>query len=164
MKAGGIMIVSTCVFWIHHEEIEGQWNWSDNRDLGEFVRLAGSVGLKVIVRCGSWDHGEVRNGGFSEWLAAKDWNLRSTAAHFLERVRLLYGQIAGQLRGHLWRNGGAVIGTQLDNEFEGPAKYLMALKKIARDVGPDVPIYTRTGWTKTTTPLVFGKVARWRKG
>src|ERR1017187_3918655 len=28
MKAGGIDIVSTYVFWIHHEEIEGQFDWS----------------------------------------------------------------------------------------------------------------------------------------
>ena len=66
MKAGGISIVSTYVFWIHHEEVEGQWDWSGSRDLREFVRLAGSVGLKVIVRCGPWCHGEVRNGGFPE--------------------------------------------------------------------------------------------------
>ena len=28
MKAGGVEIVATYVFWIHHEEIEGQWDWS----------------------------------------------------------------------------------------------------------------------------------------
>jgi len=29
MKAGGIDIVSTYVFWIHHEEIEEQFDWTD---------------------------------------------------------------------------------------------------------------------------------------
>ena len=28
MKAGGVDIVATYVFWIHHEEIEGQFDWS----------------------------------------------------------------------------------------------------------------------------------------
>src|ERR1700722_17524341 len=63
MKAGGIDIVSTYVFWIHHEEIEGQFDWSERRDLRRFVQLCGEVGLRVIVRCGPWCHGEVRNGG-----------------------------------------------------------------------------------------------------
>lgn len=158
MKAGGITIVSTYVFWIHHEEAEGSWNWSDNRDLREFILLAGSVGLKAIVRCGPWDHGEVRNGGFPDWLLQKGWTLRSTDERYLGKVRILYRQIANQLRGELWKDGGPVIGIQLDNEFTGPAEYLMALKRIAREEGLDVPIYTRTGWTQVTTPMPFGEI------
>ncbi len=158
MKAGGITIVSTYVFWIHHEEIEGDWNWSDNHDLHEFVRLAGSVGLKVIVRCGPWCHGEVRNGGFPDWVVSKGWKLRSTDPRFLGAVRILYGQIARHLDGLLWKDGGPVIGVQVDNEYGGPAEYLLALKQIARDAGLDLPIYTRTGWPQLTTPMPFGDI------
>ena len=39
MKAGGIDIVSTYVFWIHHEEIEGRFDWSGPRNLSRFVQL-----------------------------------------------------------------------------------------------------------------------------
>jgi hypothetical protein len=158
MKAGGISIVSTYVFWIYHEEEEGKWDWSGDRDLRDFVRIAGEVGLKVIVRCGPWCHGEVRNGGFPEWLVHKDWKLRSVDPRFLEKVRVLYGQIAAQIRGELWKDGGPVIGIQLDNEYEGPADYLVALKEIARAQGLDVPLYTRTGWTRVTTPMPFGEI------
>ena len=28
MKAAGVSIVATYVFWIHHEEVEGQFDWS----------------------------------------------------------------------------------------------------------------------------------------
>jgi len=28
MKAGGVQIIATYVFWIHHEEVEGQFDWS----------------------------------------------------------------------------------------------------------------------------------------
>ena len=158
MKAGGVTIVSTYVFWIHHEEAEGEWNWSGNHDLGDFVRLAGSVGLKVVVRCGPWCHGEVRNGGFPDWLIKKGWKLRSVDPQYLGKVRLLYEQIAAQVRSELWKDGGPIIGIQLDNEFEGPAEYLLALKRIARESGLDVPIYTRTGWTSVTTPMPFGEI------
>ena len=37
MKAGGIDIVATYVFWIHHEEVEGVWEWSGDKNLRDFV-------------------------------------------------------------------------------------------------------------------------------
>lgn len=158
MKAGGIDIVATYVFWIYHEEIEGQWDWSGQRNLREFVRLAGDVGLKVVVRCGPWSHGEVRNGGLPDWLLRNGWTVRSDDARYLAQVRVLYGQIADQLRGQLWKDGGPVIGIQLDNEWNGPAEYLLALKRIAREAGLDVPLYTRTGWPALQTPMPFGEI------
>jgi hypothetical protein len=159
MKAGGIDIVATYVFWIHHEEVQGQWDWSGQRNLRQFVETARDVGLDVIVRCGPWCHGEVRNGGIPDWAAErKDWNLRSTDPKFLEAARELYVQIAKQLEGLLWKQGGPVVGVQVDNEYGGPAEYLLALKKIAREVGLDVPIYTRTGWPALKTPMPLGEI------
>lgn len=158
MRAGGLEIVSTYVFWIHHEEIEGAWNWSGDRDLRRFVETAREIGLKVVVRCGPWCHGEVRNGGLPEWAVLRDWKLRSTDPRFLAAVRELYGLIATQLHGLLWKDGGPVIGIQLDNEYYGPAEYLVALKRIAQEVGLDVPLYTRTGWPPLTTPIRLGEI------
>src|SRR3954467_12465388 len=57
MKAGGVDIVACYVFWIHHEEIENQWDWTGQRDLRRFIELCGELGLRTIVRCGPWDHG-----------------------------------------------------------------------------------------------------------
>ena len=158
MKAGGIDIVTTYVFWIHHEEIEGQWNWSGCRNLRQFVQLCQAVGLKVLVRCGPWGHGEVRNGGFPDWLLQKRWQLRSTDSDYLAQVTILYSQIAKQLNGLLWKDGGPVIGIQLDNEYPGPAEYLLTLKRLAREAGLDVPLYTKTGWPMLSSPLPFGEI------
>ena len=159
MKAGGVDIVATYVFWIHHEEIEGQWDWSGQRDLHKFIQTCQELGLKVIVRCGPWCHGEVRNGGFPDWVQAhKDWKLRSTDTNFLAATRILYGQIAKQLQGELWKDGGPVIGIQVDNEFGGAPNYLMALKKIAIEAGIDVPLYIKTGWPAMRTPVPLGEL------
>ena len=159
MKAGGIDIVATYVFWIHHEEIEGQWDWSGCRDLKKFVQTCGEVGLKVVVRCGPWSHGEVRNGGFPDWVQAhQDWKLRSTDRNFLAAVKILYAQIGEQLHGELWKDGGPVIGIQVDNEFGGSPDYLLALKQIARDNGIDVPLYNKTGWPAMKTPVPLGEL------
>lgn len=159
VKAGGIDIVSTYVFWIHHEEIQGQWDWSGCRDLKKFLQTCDRVGLKVLVRCGPWSHGEVRNGGLPDWVVAhKDWKMRSTDTNFLAAVKVLYGQIAGQLRGELWKDGGPVIGIQLDNEFGGSPNYLMALKQMAIQAGMDVPLYTKTGWPAMRKPVPLGEL------
>ncbi len=159
MKAGGVDIVSTYVFWIHHEEIEGQWDWSGQRDLKEFVQTCQDVGLKVIVRCGPWCHGEVRSGGFPDWVVAhKDWKLRSTDTNFLAAVTILYGEIAKQLQGELWKDGGPIIGIQVDNEFGGSPNYLLALKSLAIAAGLDVPLYIKTGWPAMRTPVPLGEL------
>ncbi len=158
MKAGGIDIVATYVFWIHHEEIEGQWDWSGRRNLRKFVELCNELGLKLIVRCGPWCHGEVRNGGFPDWLLKKGWKLRSNDTNYLAQVRILYSNIAAQLTGLLWKDGGPVIGIQLENEYRGPGQHLLTLKQIAREAGLDVPLYTRTGWPALSTPIPFGEI------
>src|SRR4029077_1686441 len=98
MKAGGITVVSTYVFWIHHEEIENQWNWTDQRNLHAFAQTCKDVGLPLIVRIGPWDHGEVRNGGFPDWLVASGQKPRTEDPAFLAKVQILYQQISDQLK------------------------------------------------------------------
>jgi len=157
MKAGGIDIVATYVFWIHHEEIEGRWEWSGDKNLRKFIETAAEAGLKVIVRCGPWCHGEVRNGGLPDWVVARG-QARTEDPAFIASTTKLYDQIAAQLKGLLWKEGGPVIGIQLDNEYGGPAEYLLRLKQIARAAGLDVPLYTRTGWPALSTPMPFGEI------
>ena len=158
MKAGGVGIVATYVFWIHHEEIHGQWDWSGQRDLRKFIQTCGELGLKVILRCGPWSHGEVRNGGFPDWVQKSGWKLRSTDTNFLAATKVLYGEIAKQLQGELWKDGGPVIGIQVDNEFGGDPAYLMALKKMTVEAGIDVPLYIKTGWPRMKTPVPLGEL------
>lgn len=158
MKAGGIDIVATYVFWNHHEEEEGKWDWSGQRDLKRFIRICREIDIKVAVRCGPWCHGEVRNGGVPDWAVAKGWKLRNNDPPYLDHARIIYQQISTQLEGMLWKDGGPVIAIQLENEYRGKAEHLLALKKIAREVGLDVPLYTRTGWPALTSPMPFGEI------
>jgi hypothetical protein len=158
MKVGGVDIVSTYVFWIHHEEIEGQFDWSGSRDLRRFVQTCQETGLKVFVRCGPWDHGEVRNGGFPDWLLKKGWKTRSNDTNYLASVKIFYGQIAAQLEGLFWKDGGPVIGIQFENEYSGPAAHLLTLKRMGQEAGLDAPIYTRTGWNQPRGKMPFGEV------
>jgi beta-galactosidase len=145
MKSGGINTVSTYVFWIHQEEVQGKFDWSGQRSLRDFLKLCQALGLKAVVRMGPWSHGEVRNGGFPDWVQNSGTSLRSTDPRFLGLVKPFYKEQAKQMEGLLWKDGGPVIGVQMDNECDR-ADYLLALKDIARADGVDVPFYAITGW------------------
>ncbi|MBS1849363.1 MAG: beta-galactosidase [Acidobacteria bacterium] len=165
MKAGGIQIVSTYLFWIHHEEVEGEFDWTGRRDLRKFVELCARHGLLVYPRLGPWSHGEVRNGGLPDWVLKKG-PTRENDPTYLSYVRRYYNQIGQQVKGLLWKDGGPIIGVQLENEYSkrGPnsgAAHIATLKTMAREAGFDVPLYTVTGWDNATYPAeqvipVFG--------
>ena len=158
MKAGGVQIVASYVIWIHHEEEKGVFDWSGQRDLRRFVELAAKHGLYAYPRIGPWSHAEVRSGGFPDWLVSEvGSNLRSNDSTYLNYVDRFYGEIAQQLRGLLWKEGGPIIGIQLENEYNqrGPNRgeeHILTLKRLALKHGFDVPLYTVTGWDNTVVP------------
>ena len=157
MKSAGVQIIATYIIWIHHEEIEGQWDWSGQRNLRRFVQLCARHGMYVVPRIGPWSHAEVRNGGFPDWLLTKTTQLRSNDPTYLHYVDLYYRQIAAQLKGLMWSQGGPVIAIQLENEYRGSgpmrgSAHILKLKEMARDAGLRVPFYTVTGWDGASIP------------
>jgi beta-galactosidase GanA len=101
MKAAGVQIVATYIFWIHQEEVQGQFDWSGQRDLRHFIQLCAKHGLYVYPRLGPWAHGEARNGGFPDWLLTLGPTRRNTPRYMAE-VATYYALIATQLHGLLW--------------------------------------------------------------
>ncbi len=156
MKDGGVTMIATYVFWNHIEEVEKQYDWSGRRNLRHFLELCRQEELPVILRIGPFCHGEARNGGMPDWLFTKGIKVRREIPEFLEAVREWYRQVFTQVQGLQWKDGGPVVACQFDNEWGGSGSYLMALKKIANDVGFDLPFYTRTGWPELKTPTPYG--------
>lgn len=146
MKSGGINVISTYLFWIYHEEIEGEIDFSGGLDIARFVRLCKEAQMDVILRIGPWAHGECRNGGFPDWLMKKPFKLRENNAEYLALAKKWYTAIYNEVQGLLYKDGGPVIGIQLENEFVSDAAHLLKLKETAIEVGFDVPLYTVTGW------------------
>jgi hypothetical protein len=156
MKAGGVNIVSTYVFWIHHEEVEGKFDWSGQRDLRRFVQLCAKHGMYVWLRPGPWAHGEVRNGGFPDWLN-KLPNTRTNDPVYIHYVERFFNQIGTQLSSLTFKDGGPIIGAQLENEYSlhGPgrgAEHILKLKQLAIAAGIDPPLFSVTGWPSLDFP------------
>lgn len=173
MRMCGVNIISTYVFWIHHEEEEGVFDFSGSKNLRKFVQLCQKHHMCVILRIGPFNHGEVRNGGLPDWLYGKSFEVRKLNEGFLFYTRRIYLEIARQIEGLLYREGGSVIAAQIDNEYmhssavweittgiseewifggdDGEA-YMLALRDLAKECGIDTPFYTCTGWGGAITP------------
>jgi hypothetical protein len=163
MKAGGIGVVATYVFWIHHEETEGKFDWSGQHDLRRFVELCAKHGLFAWVRIGPWCHGEARNGGFPDWLLQLG-PPRTNSPAYLARVQRYFGEIGRQLQGLYWQDGGPIVGVQLENEYHpdsGGLEHMQKLRELAQAAGIVAPFLSATGWDRAVVPTtgflpVFG--------
>lgn len=178
MKMGGINVTASYIFWIHHEEIEGEYDWSGNKNLRRYVELCKKNDMYVMLRIGPFAHGECRNGGYPDWMFGRPFDIRCDDEQYLEYTRRFYAQIYKQVEGLLYKNGGPVIGVQLENEHEhasapwemttenskewvvsgkqGPT-HMATLKRLAMEAGFDVPLYTATAWGGACAPeeIVF---------
>ena len=150
MKAGGITIVSTYLFWIYHEEIEGKMDFGGDNDIRAFIEECKDVGLDVVIRIGPWAHGECRNGAFPDWLLKKDYKLRDNNEEYLAVVKKWYQSIYNEVKGLFYKDGGNIIAVQIENEFVDNAEHLEKLKEIAVECGFIAPIYTVTGWNSAS--------------
>lgn len=163
MKAGGIDLVSAYTIWIHHEEIENEWDFTGNRNLRGFLETVKTCGMHCALRIGPWAHGEVRNGGFPDWLMDKEKNhlltTRTNDPAYLAEVRRFYEQIAGQAKGLLLSDDGPIAMIQIENEYghvggrtgEEGEEHMRALRALAEEVGLSSQIYTATGWGGAVT-------------
>lgn len=146
MRAGGVTIVATYLFWIYHEETEGHFDFTGDLDIRTFILEAQRAGLEVVIRIGPWAHGECRNGGFPDWLQHKGFKLRDSNPEYMHYARIWYEKIFGQVQGLFYKDGGPIIGVQFENELVDNAEHLLDLKRLALEIGYDAPVYTVTGW------------------
>lgn len=98
MKAGGINIIASYIFWIHHEEEKRSYDWSGSRNLRKFVEICKELDLMLVLRIGPFCHGEVRNGGIPDWIINGPYKIRSLDANFIDEVDQWYDKIYRQVR------------------------------------------------------------------
>ena len=166
MKICGINTIATYIIWNHHEEVEGKFMWQGDKNLRYFAELCRRHNMFLILRIGPFAHGEVRNGSFPDWLYGRPFKVRSNDEGYLYYTERLYKEIFKQVEGLLYKDGGTIIGVQLENEFqsagapwettppqtlewiesEGGVEHMIKLKKLAVEAGFEVPLYTCTGW------------------
>ncbi len=118
MKTGGVSVVATYVFWNMHEFKEGKFDWTGDLNVRKFTELCAKNGLEVLMRVGPFAHGEIRNGGLPDWLYGRPIDVRSNDPAYLFYVNRLYQEIGKQLSGLMFKDGGPIVGVQIENEYQ----------------------------------------------
>jgi beta-galactosidase len=149
-RAMGLNTVSTYVFWNMHEPRPGTYDFSGNRDLAAFLRMAQEEGLYVILRPGPYACAEWDLGGFPAWLlAAPDIVLRSNDPKFMEPATKFIARLGKEVANLQIGRGGPIIAVQVENEygsFDKDKVYIGRIRDALRSAGfTDAMLYTADG-------------------
>jgi beta-galactosidase len=148
MKAGGVTVVASYVFWLHHSPSPGETRFDGGLDVAAFVDLAVDTGLDVVLRIGPWCHGETRNGGFPDWVQQAPVRHRTDDPAYLSLVAGWFAAIATAVGDRF----GEILGIQLENELYDQPQHLVTLKRLAREAGMSAPLWTATAWGGADLP------------
>ena len=158
MKGMGLNTVATYVFWNWHETEPGKWDFEGDKNLAEYIKIAGEEDMMVILRPGPYVCAEWEFGGYPWWLQnIEGMEIRRDNEHFLKYTRLYIERLFKEV-GHLQcTNGGPIIMIQCENEFgsyvsqrkdiplEEHRAYNAKIKQQLADAGFNVPLFTSDG-------------------
>jgi beta-galactosidase len=149
MHAMGLNTVSIYVFWNQHEPREGEYDFSGDADVAQFVRLAQQEGLWVILRPGPYCCAEWEFGGFPWWLLKEhDLKVRGQDSRFLAAAEKYLKTLGEQLAPLQITRGGPIIMVQVENEygsFGSDHVYMGKIRDLERAAGFEVPLFTSDG-------------------
>lgn len=149
-KAMGLNAITVYAFWNVHEPRPGQWDFSGQYDVAQFIRTAQQVGLYVILRPGPYACAEWSFGGYPAWLLKDpDIRVRTLDPAYIRAAQSYMNHLGEQLKPLLWTHGGPIIAVQVENEYGSFGKdkqYLEAVKHMVIKAGlGDAVLYTADG-------------------
>ncbi len=158
MKGMGLNTVATYVFWNWHETEPGVWDFEGDKNLAEYIKIAGEEGMMVILRPGPYVCAEWEFGGYPWWLQnIEGMEVRRDNEHFLKHTKLYIERLYKEVGHLLCTNGGPIIMVQCENEFgsyvaqrqdiplEEHRAYNAKIKQQLADAGFNVPLFTSDG-------------------
>ena len=154
-RALGMNTIFIYVFWNIHEQREGQFDFTGQNDVAEFVRLCWKQGMYVIVRPGPYVCAEWEMGGLPWWLLKKkDIRLRERDPYFMERVKLFEQKVGEQLAPLTIQNGGPIIMMQVENEYGSYGEdkpYVSEIRDCLREIYSPGLLLFQCDWSSNFT-------------
>ena len=152
MKAMGCNCVETYCAWNMHEKKPGEYDFTGNLNIAEFIEKAQKCDLMVIVRPGPYICAEWEFGGLPWWIQCdENMEIRCSNEIYIKHFDRYLDKICEQIKPYLTTNGGNVIMIQCENEYGyygDDRKYLAYLKEGYERRGIDVPLFTSDGTSK----------------
>ena len=148
-RAMGLNTVSVYMFWNAHEPRPGEFDFSGENDVAEFVRIAHESGLLVILRPGPYCCAEWDFGGLPWWLLADGYlRIRCHDPAYMAAVKRYMRRWAEELVDLQCTRGGPIVMVQVENEYGSygsDKEYLAAIRDGLRENGFDVTLFTCDG-------------------
>ena len=158
MKALGLNTVATYVFWNIHEPEPGKFDFTGDKNLAEYIKIAGEEGMMVILRPGPYVCAEWEFGGYPWWLQnVKGMEIRRDNPEFLKATKRYIDRLYKEVGNLQCTKGGPIVMVQCENEFgsyvsqrkdiplEEHRAYNAKIKQQLADAGFDVPLFTSDG-------------------
>ena len=150
-KALGMNTLCLYVFWNLHEETPGNYDFTGNKDIAAFCKLAQKHGMYVIVRPGPYVCAEWEMGGLPWWLLKNDSvELRTLDPYYMERVGMFMHEVGKQLEDLQITRGGNIIMVQVENEYGSYATdkpYVSAIRDTVRAAGFTEVLLFQCDWS-----------------
>lgn len=147
MKAAGYNTVDIYFNWNYHSKAEGEYDFSEIKDVKKVLEAAKETGLYVIARPGPFINAEVNAGGLPFWLLNKEdviprnrvGSSYQYSPEYMKYINQWYDQIIPIIKPF-----DNIIAFQIENEYatdEMDEQYMKELYKMARDRGVTCPIF-----------------------
>lgn len=154
-KALGMNTVCIYTFWNVHESREGEFDFSGNNNIREFINLCQQNDLFVILRPGPYVCAEWEMGGLPWWLLKKkDIRLRDNDPYFIEKVRAFETRLAEEVSDLTVENGGSIIMIQVENEYGAYGEnkpYVSVIRDLLRDLYGNHIVMFQCDWSSNFT-------------
>lgn len=149
-RAMGLNTMETYVFWNLHEPEPGQFDFSGQNDVAEFIREAQQEGLFVILRPGPYVCAEWDFGGLPAWLLREPgMQVRSANPAFMAAAGRWFHRLGEELAPLQSENGGPIVAVQVENEYGSFGRdhaYMEQIHKLLLDSGFNkAMLYTADG-------------------
>jgi beta-galactosidase len=163
-KAMGMNTICIYAFWNYHEQEQGVFDFSGEKDIAEFVSLIQKNGMYCILRPGPYVCAEWEMGGLPWWLLKKkDIQVRTLSdSLFMARTKIYLKQVGKQLAPYQIQNGGPIIMVQVENEYGvwgNEQAYMETIRDYVRVAGFDKVQLFRCDWSSNFNRYQLSGVA-----
>ena len=144
LKKSGYNAIDVYFPWNYHEVEPGVWDFTGEKDVAAFLRLAREENLYVVARPGPYICSEWDGGGIPIWVHMQSDAVRQYDETYLAMFRQWMDRILPIIREHQLGHEGSIVLLQLENELDlfpcrHARRYMEAIRDMADAYGIEVP-------------------------